>query len=439
MNRRAVLVAAGSFLTSLAGCIGGNSEDQPTPQPTERPTATATDSTRTPTGTATPTNRATDTRTDTKTATESSTPTETEIEVSVACSGTDHEFLGSPDGFSVTEYANSDELGGGPFSPGPDPGPRMMAVYDGTLFATIPEQGRVVALPDDGAGGLDRLVTVNPEELNRPHGIGFHGDTLFLACADRVVRYRMNSLDATDGTVLVEDIPEGVYHWTRSLAVTDDRLYLSVGNCPSGNCSDGTDEYHAAVTALDHDGSNRTTYATGLRNAVGIEYHDGTLFVTDNGIDDLGPNLPADEINVIEQGRDYGYPDCYGDNVPVDGASETDCEGRATPRVKLQAHVAPLGFCFADTAAFPQEYRGDMYVALHGSWARDDPVGYKVIRVPYDGELGEPSDFVTGWMPDGGTNEDARGRPADVHVGPDGAMYVSDDLSGTIYRVCYCE
>jgi glucose/arabinose dehydrogenase len=428
VNRRALLVAAGSLAASLAGC-SERPEDAVDPISTGTAESTTDDRQNPTDGTgpsAESTRSPTSANTDTATATTAPPP----------CDGVDHPFLTAADGFSVGTYADATDLGGGPFSPGPDPGPRMLATYRGTLYATIPAQDRVVALPGDGSGSAADIVTVNPDSLTKPHGIAFHDDRLYLATASRVVRYRMDGLEATDEEVLVDDVPQGVYHWTRSLAVHDDRLYLSAGNCPSGDCSGGDDGYLATVTAFGLDGSNRTTYATGLRNAVGIGWHDGKLFATDNGIDDLGPDLPPDEINVVEEGRDYGFPDCYGDNVPVDDESP-DCEGRATPVVELQAHVAPLGFDFATTGAFPASHRGDMYVALHGSWTRDDPVGYEVIRVPYDGSLGDPTTFVTGWMPEGGTNEDARGRPADVCVADTGEMYVSDDLSGTIYRVCH--
>lgn len=431
-------MAAGSLAASLAGCSeqsenavdpGGTDTTEPagTTESTTDPTRNSADGTGPPAeSTASPTSGNADTDTATSTATATTTP--------APCDDVDHPFLTAADGFSIGAYADADDLGGGPFTPGPDPGPRMLATYRGTLYATIPAQDRVVALPGDGASAED-IVTVNPDSLTKPHGIAFHEDRLYLATAGRVVRYRMDGLEATDEEVLVDDVPRGVYHWTRSLAIHDGRLYLSAGNCPSGNCSGGDDGYLATVTAFDLNGSNRSTYATGLRNAVGIGWHDGKLFATDNGIDDLGPDLPPDEINVVEEGRDYGFPDCYGDNVPVEESA--DCEGRATPAVELQAHVAPLGFDFATTDALPAAHRGDMYVALHGSWTRDDPVGYEVIRVPYDGSLGDPTTFVTGWMPEGGTNDDARGRPVDVCVADTGVMYVSDDLSGTIYRVCH--
>ena len=428
MKRRTLLVAAGSLAASFAGC-SEQSGSAAVPGGTDATgtAGSATDATGTPTdGTGSPAESGPSPTPATDTARPTATPPPCDA---------DHPFLTAADGFSVGTYADAEDLGGGPFSPGPDPGPRMLATYRGTLYATIPEQDRVVALPEDGGSAAD-IVTVNPDSLSKPHGIAFHDDRLYLATEGAVVRYRMDGLEATDREVLVDDVPVGVYHWTRSLAIHDGRIYLSAGNCPSGSCSGGDDDYLAAVTAFDLDGSNRTTYATGLRNAVGIEWHDGKLFATDNGIDDLGPDLPPDEINVVEAGRDYGYPDCYGDNVPVDDESG-DCEGRATPAVDLQAHVAPLGFDFATADALPDSHRGDMYVALHGSWTRDDPVGYEVIRVPYDESFGDPTTFVTGWMPEDGTNEDARGRPADVCVADTGEMYVSDDLSGTIYRVCH--
>lgn len=415
MNRRDVLAALGTASVALGGCLGAEG-DNTTPTtdgpPSEEP------STETP--------RKTDTQSDSTTTSQTR-----------SCDGPGHSYLTAPECFQITSYMDQGDLGGGSFSPGPQSGPRLLATHRDTLYATVPSQGRVVAFIEDGAEGTSPTVTTVVENLNRPHGIAFHRGDLYLALESAVVRYGMDGLtDVTSQEMLVDDIPRGKFHWTRTIAVQGSRVYLSAGSCTSGECNSGNDRYLTTITAFDLDGSNPTTYATGLRNAVGLEWHDGKLFATDNGIDDLGPDRPPDEINIIKEGHDYGFPDCYGDNIPVpDRGSGTDCEGKTPPAVELQAHVAPLGLGFATTDTFPEKYRGDLYVALHGSWTRDEPVGYKIRRVPYvDGSLGTPEDFITGWMPQGGTNEDARGRPVDVVFSED-EMYVSDDLSGEIYRI----
>lgn len=348
-------------------------------------------------------------------------------------------YLDTPEGFRITVFADAEELGGGPFGPGPQPGPRMLETYRGTLYATVPGEGRVVALPQDGDGSASGVETV-VEDLTKPHGIAFHDDQLYLALAGSIVRYRMEDSRplASSKTVLVDDVPLGNTHWTRSLAVRESNLYLSAGACITGECSGGNQEYLAAVTEFDLDGSDPTPYATGLRNAVGIEWHDDELFVTENAREGLGPDLPPDQIHVLERGRDYGYPECYTHGVPVDDEDEDACEGSPPAAATLGAHVAPLGFAFNDAESIREAYRGDMYVSFHGSWELDDPVGYEVVRVPHrDGTLGEPEEFVTGWMPSDGGGEDARGRPVDVHATEDGTMYVTDDLSGRIYRISH--
>jgi glucose/arabinose dehydrogenase len=404
LRRRFLRAAAATGTAALvAGCVGGPDDGTPTRSETR---------TGTEAGTATPT--------DGTTGNESP-------------RGEPHAFLSAPDGFTVETYVDTSDLGGGEFAPGPAPGPRLLAVHDGTLYATVPAQGRAVALPEEG--GSVRIETVI-EELERPHGIAFDGeDRLYLATAGRVLRYSMDGrvADAATEEVLVDDVPEGRYHWTRTVAVEGPRLYLSAGTCLSGDCGEGNEGYLGTVTAFDLDGSNPTTYATGLRNPVGLTVHDGRLFAPDNGADDLGPELPPDEINVLREGGDYGFPGCYGDNVAVDG-NEGGCEGSIAPAVMLPAHCAPLGCGFGTTDALSRGYRGDLYVALHGSWTREDPVGYEVIRVPYDGTLGDPEPFVTGWMPEGGANDDARGRPVDVVASGDG-LFVSDDMAGAVYRV----
>lgn len=319
-----------------------------------------------------------------------------------------------------------------------------MASLDDVLYVTIPSQDRVVALPPTQGGDHANEVVDVVEGPDRPHGIEFHDGYLYLATEREILRYRLDGVgvDAASRETIVSDIPDGGFHWTRTITVQDDQLYLTAGNCQGGadQCSSIDDPYLAAVTRFELDGSDPTTFAQGLRNAVGMVWHDGQLLATDNGVDDLGPELPPDELNVVQEGGHYGFPECYGDNVPVeDEADSTEvCEDRMPPVATFPAHSAPLGLDVYAGNDFPGGYRGQVFVALHGSWARPNPVGYKVVRVPYDnGAFGEPADFVTGWMPEGGSNDDARGRPVDVHIARDGSMFVTDDMDGTVYRITY--
>lgn len=341
-----------------------------------------------------------------------------------------------PDGFRVSTFATGGALGGGEFRPGPEPGPRLLAAHEGVVYVTIPSQGRVVAFPTDTETATN--VTTVVADLDRPHGIDFFDGQLYLATADQIRRYDLDGVAVAPDSmqVLVDDVPAGKWHWTRSLAIHDDHLYLSAGNCLSGDCSDGNDAYLAAITRFDLDGSNPTPYATGLRNAVGIGWHDGRLFATDNGADDLGADLPPDEINVVVEGGDYGFPHYYGANVPVSDEVAVDVPtDPVAPVVELPPHCAPLGFGFATGSGFPKQYRGDMFVALHGSWSREDPTGFEVVRVPYEKRtLGTPEPFLSGFLPVGAGMKDAIGRPVDV-LALDGTLYVSDDLAGRLYRV----
>ncbi|WP_431358747.1 PKD domain-containing protein [Halovenus amylolytica] len=337
-----------------------------------------------------------------------------------------------------------------------------MRFYEGTLYASVPfhsddRTDRIVALPDDNGDGYpDRTVTVlESPEIADAHGFDFANGNLYLVNQDRtsdknnIVRYEMDGLepDTDTRTELTDEVPDegGYYHWTRTLEVRDDHIYVTVGS--NSNVAEGDDEpvggWYARMTRCDIDGSDCTSYAEGLRNAVGFTFHDGKLFASDNGRDDLSDSAPPDEINIIEEGNDYGWPYCYGDNVPDPAHDdESRCEDTVGTAVNLRAHTVPLGIDFYTADSFPEEYQGDLYVAMHGSFDAEPPRGFKVVRIPYDGNsLGEPTDFVTGWYDSDGDGDpyekgdDIIGRPADVTVGPDGHMYISDDSSGVIYRL----
>jgi glucose/arabinose dehydrogenase len=187
-------------------------------------------------------------------------------------------------------------------------------------------------------------------------------------------------------------------------------------------------------------------FARGLRNSVGLAVNPktNTIWATDNGIDWLGDDQPPEEVNELTDGGDYGWPYCYGDKLP-NTKFERDAAGRCgatlAPRIKLQAHSAPLGLAFGAGGMFPPEYRNSLYVAFHGSWNRSTPTGYKVVRIPLDERgqpAGPPQDFVRGWMPPAATRSTRwMGRPVGVLFAPDGALFISDDAGGKIYRVTY--
>ena len=194
------------------------------------------------------------------------------------------------------------------------------------------------------------------------------------------------------------------------------------------------------------DGTGERIFAYGLRNAVGLAVNPktNTIWTTENGRDWLGDNLPPDEINDLGQnGGNFGWPFCYGNRIPDRSQTKGDddrCKGTIPPKVEIQAHSAPLGMAFYTATMFPEEYRGNIFLALHGSWNRSVPTGYKIIRVKLN-DKGEPQgteDFITGWIKPGETKKGVwMGRPVGIVVGPEGAMYISDDSAGMVYRVTY--
>jgi len=323
--------------------------------------------------------------------------------------------------------------------------PRMLAFSPGgTLLTTSEGSGAVTALPDPQQSGRAAALVTVLKDLNGPHGIAFHDGHLYIAEITRLVRYDWDEthLHATNATVIAA-LPESGEHMTRTILFVGDKLYVSVGS--SCNVCKENDPRRAAVTEMNEDGSDAHVFASGLRNAVGLAFNEktGTIWATDNGRDWLGDDLPPDEIDDLgANGGDFGWPYCYGDRVPDTkfGGTAERCVGTIPPKVELQAHSAPLGLVFYSGKMFPAEYRGDLFVAFHGSWNRSVPTGYKVIRVRMN-PRGDPEgveDFITGWLPPGETRRGRwMGRPVGLALGPDGSLYISDDGSGSIFRVTW--
>ena len=315
---------------------------------------------------------------------------------------------------------------------------------DGVLYVAESAGGRVTALPMDPATKTAaRHVTV-ASGLDHPTSLSFAGDTLYVGETSRVTRMDIGpEMQASNSRRIIPDLPSSGIHVTRTVLIgPDGMLYVSIGS--SCNVCDESDPHRASVWQYRADGSGGRRYARGLRNAVGMAINPVThaIWVTNNGRDLMGDNTPPDTIYALQQGGNYGWPRCHaGDIIDPEMGSPGDCRGVIQPLVKLQAHSAPLGLAFytastASTAsAFPASYRG-LFVAFHGSWNRSAPTGYKVIFIPLDSAghvAGPPQDFATGWLRDGS----ASGRPVGLAVGPDGALYVSDDAAGLIYRISY--
>jgi len=326
------------------------------------------------------------------------------------------------------------------------PHPRMMVFSPGgVLLVSDTTEGNVLAFPDlKHSGHPEKMVTVL-DDLNAPHGMAFQKGKLYVAETNQVRRYDWDdaTLSASNGQVIAH-VPKSGGHFTRTLLFANGKMYVSVGS--SCNVCVEKDKRRAAVLEFNDDGTGERIFAYGLRNAVGLAVNPrtNTIWTTENGRDWLGDNLPPDEINDLGQnGGNFGWPFCYGNRIPDRSQTNGDddrCKGTIPPKVEIQAHSAPLGMAFYTATMFPEEYRGNIFLALHGSWNRSVPTGYKVIRVKLT-DKGEPQgteDFITGWIKPGETKKGVwMGRPVGIVVGPEGAMYISDDSAGVVYRVTY--
>jgi glucose/arabinose dehydrogenase len=305
------------------------------------------------------------------------------------------------------------------------------------MFATIINSGKVVALPDKNRDGKADGVITFIKGLNRPHSIAFYRDYLYIGETDEIVRFKYNGFDSPPGKkeVIVPNLPTGG-HFTRTVGFgPDGKMYVSIGS--SCNICEEKDKRRAAILQFNPDGTGGKIFAKGLRNAVGFTWRPGTeeMWATDNGRDWLGDNLPPEEIDIIKEGNHYGWPYCYGDRIPDPKYNKADfCKNTTPPVFQMQAHSAPLGLTFYTGKLFPPQYRGDLFVAFHGSWNRSVPTGYKVVLIKI--KNGKPEgieDFATGWL----KGSRAWGRPVDVVVGPNGGLYVSDDMGGIVYRITW--
>ena len=317
--------------------------------------------------------------------------------------------------------------------------PRMMAPGpDNMLYVAERGAGRIVRLPDRDGDGVADGVEVVASGLRAPSSIAFYTDgSLYVGETTRILRL---SLPDEAGVfqvqeTIIDGLPSGG-HSTRTVLFSPDGAYLFVSVGSSCNVCTESDERRATIMRYNPDGTGGEVYARGLRNAVGITFRPGTdeLWATNNGRDQMGDDLPPETVYQVHQGDDAGWPRCHAGRIedPSFG-SPGACDGVAVPAVEMQAHSAPLGLTFYTGEQFPEEYRGNMFVAFHGSWNRSVPTGYKVVRIPIsDGQAGTVSDFATGWLE---TNGLYWGRPVDVLTGPDGSLFVADDEGGRIYRI----
>jgi len=312
-------------------------------------------------------------------------------------------------------------------------GARYLALGPGgAVYVSLPSDGRIVRLVDaNGDGVADAPAQTVLSGLDGPFGLAFRGDTMYFAEVTTV-----NRLDpgAATPVTLVAGLPSGG-HSTRTIAFgPDNLLYVAIGS----SCKVWEDAPpRAAVTRYALDGSSPHTFATGLRNSVGLAFYPvtGELWANNNDRDNLGDDVPPEHLNILKDGKWYGWPQCYLPGKANPEYPGFDCSAVEPPALTVQAHSAPLGLAFYTGTTFPVDYRGDAFMTYHGSWNRGVPTGAKVVRVHVqNGRPVSASDFVTGWqLPDGSR----WGRPVGLLVMPDGALLVSDDAGGRIWRVSY--
>jgi glucose/arabinose dehydrogenase len=304
----------------------------------------------------------------------------------------------------------------------------------GVLFASIPAQGKIVALPDENKDGVaDKIVDVLTG-LNRPHGMAFGGGKIFIGESDKVVRYDYDPGSfGTSNRQMLFSLPSGGRHFTRTIKIYEDKLYTSVGSS-CDTCIE-EDSKRSTILVSGVDGSNLKVFAKGLRNTVFFVIDkEGRIWGNDMGRDFLGDNLPPDELNIIEDGGDYGWPFCYGDKVRdskfMSGLNLDYCNQTKSPAFKYPAHIAPLGLAFIDSSLFEKSDQGDILSSFHGSWNSSTPVGYKIVKLKAEaGGVTGMEDFITGFIKGG----EVLGRPVDLVFAENGTLFISDDKAGAIY------
>lgn len=353
--------------------------------------------------------------------------------------------LSVPAGFTVNVFAEGLQK------------PRWLALTpDGDVLVTETRENRIRRLSDtNGDGVADKQETFATADngLNIPFGMAFAAGSFFLGNTDEVLRFPFaEGQTALEGKGdRIATLPGGGYnqHWTRNVVVSPegDQLYISIGS--QSNVSEEPLP-RASVQRMNLDGSEQTTFASGLRNPVGLDFHPqtGDLYATVNERDGIGDDLVPDYFTRIQLGEFFGWPYAYLSSQNLDPRQTTNkgisnnpklASQTKTPDVLFQAHSAALGLQFYDGDTFPQRYRNGAFVAFRGSWNRSAGTGYKIVFVPFD-DKGRPTgsyeDFLTGFLTDP-SGPTTWGRPVGLLVMPDGSLLITEEANGTIYRVQY--
>ncbi|BCM90462.1 hypothetical protein IAD21_02315 [Abditibacteriota bacterium] len=328
------------------------------------------------------------------------------------------------------------------------PNPRNKTGYDVAVSQSFADN--VILLRDANGDGTSDSQTTLASQINRPYGLEFAGGYIYIAATDAVWRYPFSpgQTQVTGAGQQIAALTQGGYnnHWTRNLLFDSPKrnLFVTVGS--SCNLCEEGDPQRAGISVMNADGTNKRLVASGLRNPTGIAWNPATktLWTVVNERDNLGDDIPPDYLTSIGKNRFYGWPYAYTTidkkivPDPTFGAGNPKkVAGTTSPDVPVQAHSAALGVAFYPLAAtqFPAEFRGDAFLAFHGSWNRSQKTGYKIVRVNFEnGKATSISDFVTGFLKADGSNW---GRPVDIQSAPDGSLLFSDDQGGRIWRISY--
>ena len=322
------------------------------------------------------------------------------------------------------------------------PGGRAMAVSDDgkKVYVGTRVIGRVYEVSDEGS---KRSVRVVVDKLTQPAGVAIKDGNLYVFAIDKVLRFdgiaKNGDAKPEDMTAKFDLPPEQHHNWKYVAFGPDGKLYVPFGS-PCNICEPPSKEY-GQIRRYNADGSGKEVIATGVRNSVGFDWHPKTkeLWFTDHGRDWAGDKGFEDELNKITKvGQNFGFPYCHANGQPdPDVKKAKPCEGVTRPVLLMGPHAAVMGIKFYTGKMFPSEYQNTAFVVRKGSWNREKPFGFDVVNVRV-GEDGKASirNFASGWQ-EGGEGYKFWGRPAYVAQMPDGALLVSDEQVGAIYRISY--
>jgi glucose/arabinose dehydrogenase len=330
---------------------------------------------------------------------------------------------------------------------------KMLVAPNGDILVARSRDGIVSVVRPDPEGKATQVFTFL-KGMDRPYGLAFHGNDLYIADGRGVYRVGYSPGDTEAAGEPTQITPRGAFgdtggpggHWTRNLIFAPDGQHFFVAIGSKDNLAEEAPP-RATIQEFAADGTGQHTFATGLRNPIGMAFYPGTsdLYAVVNERDTLGDMLPSDYLTRVQEGGFYGWPYSYIGHNPQPGDLGTkrpDLVAKAiVPDVLFAAHSAPLGLVIYNGTNFPAEYRGRAFVTMHGSWNRSDPTGYKVVSIPF--ENGRPKNeyynFATGFRVDDGTASPAKvwGRPVGLAVANDGSLLISEDNAGSIWKVTY--